>query len=138
MKDKAENGMRRMVGTAYIIDRGGTIHEVFDPAGWAFQFGLDWPPARQIKFEKRFVGIELASEGGLIEVDGRLYCFDRTSPKTRKAREDAFDYGEPAPRIGGPAMMGQERDELFEQNVPAIDRMHVPAGSMVKGLAGTE
>ena len=35
MEDQAENGMRRMVGTAYIIDRDGTIHEVFDPAGWA-------------------------------------------------------------------------------------------------------
>ncbi len=83
----------QIVGTAYIIERDGTVFEVFDAQHWAYQFGLRWPRAQKIAFEKRFIGIELASEGGLIEVDGNLYCFDRVSPRTLKSRDEAFDYG---------------------------------------------
>lgn len=86
---------RQMVGTAYIIDRDGTVEEVFDPTAWAWQFGLRWPNAKRIAFEKRFIGIEIASEGGLIESDGALYCFDRVSERTRKSRDGAFDFGRP-------------------------------------------
>lgn len=84
---------RQMIGTAYLIDRDGTIHEVFDPRGWAWQFGLPWSRARRIAFERRFIGIEICSEGGLTESDGRLYCFDRISPRTEISRADAFDCG---------------------------------------------
>ena len=86
-------GNAEMVGTAYIIDRDGTIYEVFDPKAWAWQFGLKWPSTEKIAFEKRFIGIEIASEGGLIESNGQLYCFGTVSPKTLKAREDTFDCG---------------------------------------------
>jgi N-acetyl-anhydromuramyl-L-alanine amidase AmpD len=223
MRDKTRAGLRRPVGTAYIIGRDGTIYEIFDPAGWAFQFGLDWPTSRRIKFEQRMIGIEIASEGGLTESDGKLFCFDRTSPKTRKNRKDAFDYGkpyrgyryfdeyepeqldalvalidhlldkfaikrrvparffdyygerlakfegvighamvrrdksDPAPleklwdrimaecgvkpikvsapkRVGRPTMSERELDDLFRHNVEQIDRLYVPAGSVVKGL----
>jgi len=82
-----------MVGTAYLIDHDGTIYEVFDPKAWAWQFGLKWNREEKIRFEKRFIGIEIASEGGLIEHDGQLYCFDRVSQRTRKDRSEAFDYG---------------------------------------------
>jgi len=95
LKDRTRTGKRRVVGTAYIIDRSGTIHQVFDPSAWAFQFGIKWSPARQMKFEQRFIGIELASEGGLTDFEGDLYSFDRISPKTRKRRDEAFDYGKP-------------------------------------------
>ena len=37
-------------------------------------------------------GIELASERGLTEFNGKLYCFDLISPKTSKPRAEAFDY----------------------------------------------
>jgi hypothetical protein len=84
---------RQMVGTAYLIERNGTVHEVFDPAAWAWQFGLPWAPAKKARFEKRFVGIEIASEGGLREVGGKLYCFDRVSARTEKPRDGAFDFG---------------------------------------------
>jgi hypothetical protein len=80
------------VGVAYIIDKDGTIYEVFNPDMWAWQFGLKWERERKIAFEKRFIGIEIASEGGLIERDGKLYCFDRISDKTQKKREEALDY----------------------------------------------
>jgi N-acetyl-anhydromuramyl-L-alanine amidase AmpD len=83
------------VGTAYIVERDGTVFEVFDPAGWSYQFGLDWDPIARIRFEKRFIGIELASEGGLTEHDGELYCYDRVSPRQLKPKTEAFDYGEP-------------------------------------------
>jgi N-acetyl-anhydromuramyl-L-alanine amidase AmpD len=83
----------KQVGTAYIIDRDGTIYEVFDPKAWAWQFGLRWPVARKTPFERRFIGIEIASEGGLIESNGNLYCFDRVTDKTKKSREEALDYG---------------------------------------------
>lgn len=86
-------GNEEMVGTAYIIDRDGTIFEVFAPSGWAWQFGLRWAPADKIAFEKRFIGIEIASEGALVESGGQLYCFDTISPRTVKSKADAFDCG---------------------------------------------
>jgi len=92
LKDRTKAGNRRVVGTAYIIDRDGTVYQVFEPTAWAFQFGVKWPPAPQMKFEQRFIGIELASEGGLTEFNGKLYCYDRISPKTVKPRDDAFDH----------------------------------------------
>ncbi|MFV1980941.1 MAG: N-acetylmuramoyl-L-alanine amidase, partial [Rhodothermia bacterium] len=71
------------VGTAYMIGRDGTVFEIFDPKAWAFQFGLKgWSNTDRFSFEKRFIGIEIASEGGLTESDGNLYCFDRVSPRT--------------------------------------------------------
>jgi len=94
LKDRNRAGNRRVVGTAYIIDRDGTVYQVFEPTAWAFQFGLKWAPARQMKFEQRFIGIEIASEGGLTEFNGKLYCFDRISPKTEKSRDEAFEYHE--------------------------------------------
>jgi len=81
------------VGTAYLIARDGTVHEVFDPNCWAWQFGLKWQREQKIAFEKRFIGIEIASEGGLIESEGKLYCFDRISDRTEKNRIEALDYG---------------------------------------------
>lgn len=94
MADRTGSGRRRRVGTAYIIARDGTVHEVFDPEAWAYQFGLRWPLEQKLAFEKRFVGIELANRGPLIERDGQLYCFDRVSDGTRVDRDTAFDFGE--------------------------------------------
>lgn len=84
---------RQMVGTAFMIGRDGTVYEVFDPEGWAWQFGLPWSTAKRIHFERRFIGIEICSEGGLLDSDGRLYCFDRVSSRTEKLRDEAFDFG---------------------------------------------
>jgi hypothetical protein len=92
--DRAKNGRKRHVGTAYLIDHDGTVFELFDPTGWAYQFGLRWPTALRLQFERRFIGIELASEGGLLEHEGELYCFDRVSPRTWKPEWEAFDCGE--------------------------------------------
>ena len=81
------------VGTAYMIERDGTIFEIFDPKAWAWQFGLKgWGDAR-VPFEKRFIGIEIASEGGLVENEGKLYCFDRIHDRTWFSWDNAFDCG---------------------------------------------
>lgn len=57
------------VGVAYLIDRDGAVFELFPPRAWAFQFDLSWPDAARITFEKRFVGIEIACEGGEVGAD---------------------------------------------------------------------
>jgi hypothetical protein len=69
------------------------VNEVFDPNCWAWQFGLRWQQDQKTAFEKRFIGIEIASEGGLTESNGNLYCFDRIDNRTLKDRNEAFDYG---------------------------------------------
>ncbi len=125
-------GNAEMVGTAYIIDRDGTIYEVFDPTAWAWQFGLRWTPSDKAAFEKRFIGIEIASEGALIESGGQLYCFDTISPRTAKPKAEAFDCGkayrghryfdryEPAQLTSLCALVGWLCDEFhIEKQVPA-------------------
>jgi hypothetical protein len=92
-EDVTRTGRPSLRGTAYVVDRDGTVFEAFQPEAWAYQFGLSWPSATRLAFERRFVGIELASEGALIERDGSLYCFDRVSPKTTKPKGEAFDHG---------------------------------------------
>ena len=92
-EDRTRAGRPSLTGTAYVVDRDGTVYEAFEPEAWAYQFGVTWPAAQRLAFERRFVGIEIASEGALIERDGSLYCFDRVSPRTLKPRSEAFDCG---------------------------------------------
>jgi len=77
------------IGTAYIVARDGTIHEVFHPECWAYHLGYG-----SRMDEKRSIGIELASEGALVERGGELYCFDRVSERTRFT-DDVFDLSSP-------------------------------------------
>lgn len=67
------------IGTAYIVARDGTVHEVFDPRAWAFHLGIS---GTQGRVDRRSIGIEIASEGGLTEADGKLYTFGVVSPRT--------------------------------------------------------
>lgn len=63
------------VGTAYLIDRDGTIYETFDPRYWAHHLGLKH--RRNTELNQRSIGIELASEGALIRtLTGELTAFD--------------------------------------------------------------
>jgi hypothetical protein len=41
---------------------------------------------------------------------------------------------QPPARVGRPTMNKQKVEELFHHNMGQIDKMYVPAGSMVKGL----
>ncbi len=65
------------VGTAFQLARGGIIYEHFPAAAWAWQWGLKGVPRpERVMFERGTIGIELSSEGGLVERDGDLYAFD--------------------------------------------------------------
>jgi N-acetyl-anhydromuramyl-L-alanine amidase AmpD len=90
----AEGSPAAKVAAAYVIERDGTIFEAFQPLAWGYQFGLPWSSKARTAFERRFIGINLASEGGLIDVDGKLYAFDRVSNKTLIRTADVFDFGE--------------------------------------------
>ena len=56
-------GDQQCVGTAYIIERDGTVYEVFDPHYWAHHLGLRTANNRAVN--QKSIGIELASEGAL-------------------------------------------------------------------------
>lgn len=62
------------IATAFVVERDGTIHEVFDPRLWAFHLGIAHTAGR---VDRRSIGIELASEGWLQEADGELRAFGR-------------------------------------------------------------
>ncbi len=72
------------IATAYIVERDGTIYEVFDPRDWAYHLGLK---GTRGAVDKRSIGIEMASEGGLKEAGGQLYKFDRVSSGTKFSGE---------------------------------------------------
>jgi peptidoglycan hydrolase-like protein with peptidoglycan-binding domain len=68
------------IATAYILERDGTIYEVFDPRFWAWHLGsgkmLGVKGAQKINAS--VIGIELANEGALKPDDnGVLTCFGR-------------------------------------------------------------
>lgn len=79
------------IATAYVVERNGEVFEVFDPRYWAFHLGLKGTGGA---VDKRSIGIEIASEGGLIQRDGKLYCFDRVSDRTLFTQE-YYDHGTP-------------------------------------------
>lgn len=79
------------VGTAYLIERTGEIYEVFDPKYWAFHLGLK---NSRGSVDKRSIGIEIASEGGLIQRNGKLYCYDKVSKRTLFTQE-YYDHSVP-------------------------------------------
>jgi N-acetyl-anhydromuramyl-L-alanine amidase AmpD len=67
---------RERVGTAYLIERNGAVHEVFPPECWAWHLG-----AGDLALEKRSIGIELVNAGPLTRAGdelrmwtGRRYC----------------------------------------------------------------
>jgi len=51
------------VGTAFVVERNGTIYRVFDERMWAYHLGLKTNFNQQSN--KRSIGIEIASEGAL-------------------------------------------------------------------------
>jgi N-acetyl-anhydromuramyl-L-alanine amidase AmpD len=72
------------VGTAFIVDRDGTIYEVFDPLAWAYHLGLKGDTN---ELEKSSIGIEIVSAGKIYKrPDGHYYfypLYPKVEPKTR-------------------------------------------------------
>jgi len=64
------------VGTAYVIDRDGTIYEAFPPECWSWHLGLqDVTNDSNIYLNKVTIGIELCNWGYLTERDGQYYNY---------------------------------------------------------------
>lgn len=75
------------IATAFIIERDGTIYQCFDPKFWAYHIGTGSNDADN----QASIGIELASEGALIEKNGVLYKFNaRRGNEVR--RETVYDH----------------------------------------------
>ena len=69
----------KRIATAFIIERDGTIYSMFPEKYWAYHIGSKLGN----DIDRRSIGIELASEGGLTESNGALYCFGIISPRTK-------------------------------------------------------
>lgn len=67
------------IATAFLVERDGAIHQTFPPEGWAYHVGVKG--ARSL--DRRSIGIEIASEGPLLEKDGEYFAFGRYAPSTR-------------------------------------------------------
>ena len=59
------------VGTAFVIDKDGTIYQAFDPKFWAHHLGLK--TNRNLELNRRSIGIEIVNEGPLKVVDDKAY-----------------------------------------------------------------
>jgi N-acetyl-anhydromuramyl-L-alanine amidase AmpD len=62
------------IATAYVIERDGRIHEVFDPRYWAYHLGIKGVGA---SVDRRSIGIELASEGPVKRSGNSFTAFNR-------------------------------------------------------------
>jgi N-acetyl-anhydromuramyl-L-alanine amidase AmpD len=105
------------IGTAYIVDREGTIYEVFPPECWAYHLGLKTTQT----VDKRSIGIEIASEGALLERGRNYYSFGRLTEATRYTGP-VFDVDAEAPAPGIKTVSSQQlwRDyRYFAQYTPA-------------------
>ena len=87
--DRTMAGKPSRIGTAYLIERDGTIYEIFPPECWAWHLGLK---GTRGAVDKRSIGIELCNEGPLLHRGGKFYCFARVSERTRYEGE-VYDYG---------------------------------------------
>lgn len=96
----------RVIGTAYLVERDGTIYEVFPPECWAGHLACHDPD-----LERHSIGIELASEGALTERDGHLWAFD--GKRRLGARDDLLMSGRVV-RFGGAGWRGYQYFDAYE------------------------
>lgn len=92
------------IGTPYIVDKDGTVYEIFDPKYWAYHLGVTGPKAQNHKHDKRSVPIEIINMGSLKLVGDTLYswpnnykqkfCNISETNKFVKANYRGFDYYE--------------------------------------------
>jgi N-acetyl-anhydromuramyl-L-alanine amidase AmpD len=90
---KAENVMhdwnqtKERVGTAFIIDGNGIIHQCFSSAHWAHHLGTHFP--NNTALNKHSIAIEICNWGALKEKGNRYYsAFKKEIPA-----EEVVDYG---------------------------------------------
>jgi N-acetyl-anhydromuramyl-L-alanine amidase AmpD len=69
------------IGTAYVVDKDGTIYEAFSPEHWAHHLGIKGPT--NIPLNRRSIGIEIVNEGPLTIKSGNLrWNFSDDKPGT--------------------------------------------------------
>jgi N-acetyl-anhydromuramyl-L-alanine amidase AmpD len=61
------------IGTAFVIDKDGTIYEVFEPGSWAHHLGCKIPG--NLLANQESIGIEIISEGQLERINGEFFWF---------------------------------------------------------------
>lgn len=87
------------IATAYLIERDGAVLEAFPPECWAihlFRLGSLPPGVTKelaLATERRSIGIELASEGGLTWQDGNLWAFGTGTGKLLGKADDLLAAG---------------------------------------------
>jgi N-acetyl-anhydromuramyl-L-alanine amidase AmpD len=90
---KAENVMRdwnltrERVGTAFIIDGEGVIHQCFSSAHWAHHLGTHFP--NNTALNKHSIAIEICNWGALNEKGNRYF----STLKKEVPAEEVIDYG---------------------------------------------
>lgn len=62
------NQTPEQVGTAYVIDRDGTIYEIFDPKSWAWSLGIG-----NKTLERQSIAIEIVAAGFVIPEKDKFY-----------------------------------------------------------------
>lgn len=90
------------IGTPYILDKDGTVYEIFDPRCWGYHLGVTGPMAQNHKHDKRSVAIEVVNMGPLKLKGTTLYswpnnygqkfCDISETSKYVKASYRGFDY----------------------------------------------
>lgn len=90
------------IGTPYILDKDGTVYEIFDPKCWAYNLAVTGPKAQSWKHDKRSVAIEVVNFGPLKKVGDVLYawpgnytmkwCTIAETDKYVKSSYRGFDY----------------------------------------------
>ena len=64
---------RIKIGTAYIVDKDGSVYEVFNPKYWAYHLGIKGKYSQSWKHDKRSIGIEIVNMGPL-KLRGKDLC----------------------------------------------------------------
>lgn len=83
---KTWNSNKDRVGTAYSIDKDGTINQHFPDDEWAYHLYVNAPgnridkkyKSRDLELNKQSIGIELVSMGGLTKRNGNWYTIYKT------------------------------------------------------------
>lgn len=70
-----KTGKKNRVGTAFLVARDGTIFQVFPAEAWAIHLFRSRPSPDYMILEQETIGIEMASEGALVEKNGSIYAY---------------------------------------------------------------
>lgn len=118
------------IGTPYILDKDGTVYEVFDPKYWAYHLGCTGPKAQNHKHDKRSVPIETISMGPLKLKGDTLYswpgnytqkfCTLSETDKYVKASYRGFDYYEAFTPAQKTALVELVKSISTQFNIPIV------------------